>query len=40
VPAASDLERLKHLIENADPSDPRTLEEIAARLGQTDTTRI
>jgi hypothetical protein len=32
----ADLEELKRLIETADPRDPQILEQIAARLGQTD----
>ncbi len=31
----ADLEELKRLIETADPRDPQILEQIAARLGQT-----
>lgn len=33
---SDDLDELKSLIETADPGDPQTLEQIAARLGQTD----
>ncbi len=32
----NDLDELRHLIETADPRDPKTLEQIAARLGRTD----
>lgn len=32
----ADLEDLRRLIETADPRDPQILEQIAARLGQTD----
>ena len=34
--AGADLEELKRLIETADPRAPEILEQIAARLGQTD----
>lgn len=35
-----DPDKLKQLIEHGDPADPRTLEQIAALLGQSDRTRI
>lgn len=39
-PDLPDLDRLAHLIENGDPGDPNTLEEIARLFGQTDPERF